>query len=159
MDIYEYLKLDHELIAHLFKQFENSNLPARKKQIVDLIAQELLVHIHSEQDTFYEALKQFDLTKEEAFHGQKEHKEIEEQIDLLMQSKEFGASWVKKVEKLKDIVTHHVKEEEGTVFKQTKKVLSQEDAYIIKEQMHYLKQHLLLAFKKKNRVKNAYAEN
>lgn len=148
MNIYEYLKLDHEHVAKLFKQFEASDLPERKHQIVELISQELLIHAHSEQETFYKALKQFESTEEEAMHGQEEHQEIEAQIKLVMSSKEFGASWVKKVEKLKEIVEHHVREEEGPIFRHAKKVLTEEDAYVLKEQMHYLKQHLLLALKK-----------
>jgi hypothetical protein len=154
MDIYEYLKLDHEHVAQLFKQFTDSQLQERRKQIVALIAEELLVHSHSEQETFYKALKQFDSTKDEALHGQKEHEEIEEQIGLILHSKEFGPTWVKKVEKLQDLVEHHVNEEEGTVFKHAKKVLSAEDAYVIKEQMHYLKQHMLLALKKESSKEN-----
>ncbi len=154
MDIYDYLKLDHEHVAQLFKQFEHTDSQERKKQIVDYIAQELRVHAESEQKTFYEALKQFKSTEEEAVHGQKEHHEIEEQIASILQSTSFGAEWNKKVEKLKDLVNHHVKEEEGTIFKKAKKELSKEEAYILKEQMHYLKQELLLKLQKKDKITN-----
>jgi hypothetical protein len=34
MDIYEYLKLDHDHVSHLFKQFSKSDLIIRKKQII-----------------------------------------------------------------------------------------------------------------------------
>jgi hemerythrin superfamily protein len=122
MDIYDYLKLDHEHISHLFKQFEKSQILERQKQIVFLIAKELMAHAHSEQETFYKALKQFELTKDDAFHGQKEHKEIEDQISSVLHAKNFGKSWVKKVDELKDIVEHHVKEEEGSIFKQAQQV-------------------------------------
>ncbi|MBI2785597.1 MAG: hemerythrin domain-containing protein [Legionella longbeachae] len=169
MDIYDYLKLDHEHVKQLFKQFEKSELLIRKKQIAFLISQELMVHAHSEQETFYRALKQFETTKDDASHGQKEHKEIEEQISLVLHSKDFGESWIKKVEKLKEIVEHHVKDEEGPMFKQAQTVLSKEDAFILKEQMHYLKQHLLLALQKeesatsinkeKSLTKNSYKKN
>ena len=145
MDIYDYLKLDHEHVAQLFKQFDNAVSQERRQQIAELIVQELIMHAHSEQETFYKALIQFESTKDVVFHGQKEHHEIEGQINLIVHSKEDGASWVKKVEKLKEIVEHHIKEEEGTIFKHARNVLSQEDAYVIKEQMHYLKQHLLLS--------------
>lgn len=154
MNIYDYLKLDHEHVANLFKQFENSQVLERRKQIVALISIELMVHAHSEQETFYRALKQFETTKEEAFHGQKEHKEIEDQISLVLHSKEFGSSWVKKVEKLKDIVEHHVKEEEGTIFTEAQKVLSPEHAYDLKEQMHFLKQQFLLSLQKETTTAN-----
>jgi hemerythrin superfamily protein len=83
MDIYGYLKLDHEHVSQLFQQFENSKLFERKQQIVALIVQELRIHARSEQETFYNALMQFPSTKEEALHGQKEHNEIEEQINSI----------------------------------------------------------------------------
>ncbi|QMT59816.1 hemerythrin domain-containing protein [Legionella sp. PC997] len=153
MDIYEYLKMDHDHVAHLFDQFKESELPARRKQIMSLIAQELLIHAHSEQETFYEALKQYDLTKEDATHGKKEHKEIENQIKLILHSKEYGSPWVNQVNKLKKIVEHHVDEEEGTIFENARKVLSKEEAYEIKERMHYVKQHLLLSLQEKERPK------
>ncbi|STY30237.1 Alr3199 protein [Legionella wadsworthii] len=155
MDIYKYLKLDHEHVNHLFKQFEDSEVLERKQQIVSLICQELLVHAHSEQETFYKALKNYDTTQDEANHGYKEHKEIEDQIGLILHSKEFGSSWIKKVEKLKEIVQHHVHEEEGTMFSKAQKVLSDEEAYVLKEQMHYLKQHLLLSLQKEKPAKKA----
>lgn len=153
MDIYQYLKLDHDHVDQLFTQFEKSELPPRKKQIVALIAQELLIHAHSEQETFYEALKHFSSTKDDASHGKKEHKEIENQIGIILHSKEFGAAWVKNVKKLKEIVQHHVKEEEGTIFRKAQNVLSDEEALELKEQMHYLKQQLLLSLQEKKNSK------
>lgn len=49
-----------------------------------------------------------------------------------------------KSKKLKEIVDHHVKEEEGSLFRQAKNILSDEDAYRLKELMHYLKMQLKL---------------
>ncbi|HRD70102.1 MAG TPA: hemerythrin domain-containing protein [Legionella sp.] len=145
MDIYDYLKMDHDKVARLFKQFNKTEINVRKQQIMEWIAQELLVHAKSEQDTFYKALLSHSLSKEDASHGKKEHKEIEDQIHAIMNSKDHGASWIKKVEKLQEIVEHHVKEEEHKLFKEAKKVLSEEEAYNLKEHMHYLKQDLLRA--------------
>lgn len=149
MDIYEYLKLDHDHVAQLFKQFEHSESRERRKQIVALVTQDLMAHAESEQETFYKTLKNYEITEEEAAHGLKEHHEIEDQIAKIKQSKEFGSGWVKMVNHLKELVEHHVKDEEGPLFRNAKKVLNEEQAYIIKEQMHYLKQKLLLQMKKK----------
>lgn len=144
MTIYDYLKMDHEHVKKLFKQFESSTILARKKQIIDLICQELLLHAHSEQDIFYNALEKFDLTKDEALHGKKEHQEMLAQINLVLDSKEINASWIKKVEKLKDLIEHHIQEEEEGLFNKARQVLSDEDTYVLKEQMHYLKEKLRL---------------
>lgn len=144
MDIYDYLKWDHEQVSQLFKQFEKSDLEVRKKQIMALIAQELLIHAQSEQETFYQTLENYPETRDVALHGREEHQEITDLINLIVSANKFGAAWEKKVIELKNIVEHHVNEEEGEIFKKAKKVLSEDDAYILKEKMHYLKQQLLL---------------
>lgn len=149
MDIYDYLKMDHEKVAHLFKLFEKSKILKRKQEIVSRITTELLVHAHAEQEILYKKLLQFHESAEDVLHGEKEHKEIEEQIKKINSAK--GASWEKAVLKLKDLVEHHVKEEEHEMFKQAKKVLSKDDALILKEKVHYLKGSFLLWLDKESK--------
>ncbi len=148
MDIYDYLKMDHDKVAHLFQLFKKSQLSGRKKEIVTLIIRELMVHAHSEQETFYKALLQHTQSIEEAQHGEKEHTEIEAQIERINHPSSL-AVWEEEVYKLQDLVEHHVKEEESTIFRKAKQVLSEEDAFIIKEQMHYLKGPFLIWLDKK----------
>lgn len=147
MDIYEYLKLDHKHVSELFTQFDNAPSTIRKHQIAAMIVRELSVHADSEEATFYHVLEKFELSHDDVKHGEKEHREIKNQINKILDS-EVGSSLDKKIEKLKALVEHHVKEEEGTIFKKAKKVISQEEAFEIKEQMHYLKQQLLREFDK-----------
>lgn len=152
MDIYAYLKLDHEHVAQLFSQFENAESVTRRKQIVAMITQELLVHAYSEQETFYKALTQHLDTRDEAMHGKKEHHEIEAQIDSIIHSKYLGASWIKKVKRLKEIVEHHVNEEEGKIFRSAQEVISEKEAYMLKEKMHYLKQQILQRLQRQHKL-------
>lgn len=152
MDIYDYLKMDHDHVQKLFKQFENTKSSDRQVQIITMVAQELLVHAKSEQETFYKALEPHFEARSEVLHGRKEHAEIEEQIIVILDSNKKGPDWYKKVEKLKEIVNHHVKDEEGNIFKQAKKVLSDKEAYVLKERMHYLKQNLLRRLEKANEI-------
>lgn len=149
MDIYKYLIMDHERVSHWFKLFNDSTIDERKKQIADLIAQELLLHAESEQETFYKKLERHATTKEEGLHGEKEHKEIEDQINKISREKPNSAAWTKGVNKLQDLVEHHVKEEEGPIFKKAKKIFSLEEAYRIKEEMHYLKESMRLKIQKR----------
>jgi len=143
MDIYDYLKADHRQVDKLFKLFENAPDTAAKIDYMTMIAQELVIHAESEQATFYKMLEKFQTSKDEALHGEKEHVEIENLIHQIMHSTQKGKAWEKKVMDLKDLVQHHVKEEEGKIFRRAKKVLTQEDTFIIKEQMHFLKGKLL----------------
>ncbi len=143
MNIYDYLKKDHEQVAKYFKQFENSHLAERKKEIVLMIIRELLTHANAEQETFYKVLEQYSESKEEAFHGEKEHAEIIAQITAISNTKVFGESWEKKVLKLKELVEHHVREEEGQMFHKAKKVIPTDEAFALKEVMHNYKEKLL----------------
>lgn len=147
MDIYDYLKMDHDKVAHLFSLFEKSKILKRKQEIVLLLTKELMVHAHAEQETFYKKLIQFQESEEDAIHGEKEHKEIEDQIELINNTE--GAQWDDAVLKLKDLVEHHVKDEEQVLFKKAKEVISENEALIIKEKMHYLKGRFLLWLEKK----------
>ncbi len=149
MNIYDYLKCDHEYIAHLFRQFFKSELSERRTQIVDMINRQLIVHDKSEQDTFYKVLEDYDQGKKDALIRKKEHRDIEMQLNVVMNAKDQDASWIKEVEKLQKLVDQHVYDEEHRVFKQARKVLSEEEALIIKEKMHFLKQQLLFSFEKK----------
>jgi len=143
MDIYDYLKLDHKHVDHLFQQFGYSNNIERKKQIAYMISMELLAHAESEQKTFYKALEQYEKTREVALHGKKEHTDIAKKIISIINSPRFDTAWKKKVEKLQELVKHHVREEEGKIFRLAKSVLSKEEAWELKEQMHYLKKKIL----------------
>lgn len=147
MDIYDYLKMDHEKVVHLFKLYEKATLPQRKIEILTYLTKELMVHAHAEQETFYKALLQHPASKEEIKHGEKEHHEIEEQIKIVNESS--GQSKDDEVLKLKNMVEHHVHEEEGEIFKLAKKVLRENDALVLKEKMHSLKGKFLLWLDKK----------
>ncbi|WED42175.1 hemerythrin domain-containing protein [Legionella cardiaca] len=149
MNIYEYLKMDHDKVDHLFKLFEDCKSKKREQEIAALISRELLVHAHSEQETFYRALAQHPKTNEIALHGEKEHREIEEQIQAINKSSE--KHFKDAVLKLKEIVEHHVKEEEGEIFRKAKSVISDKEAMLLKEKMHYLKGKFLIWLEKREK--------
>ena len=146
VDIYEYLKLDHEKVAKLFKLYDTAPSEKNKLEIVAMLNKELTVHAISEEETFYKVLERHRESKKEALHGEKEHQEIKDKLAEIIQIKHANPTLDAKVKKLKEIVEHHVSEEEGKIFKEAKDVLSKEMALAIKEQMHYLKGKLLLNY-------------
>lgn len=143
MDIYDYIKMDHEKVNKLFKQFSSVESHQRKIEIAAMIARELLVHAKSEQDTFYKALEA-DAASKEIQHARKEHKDIEDKIHAILEPAKVTRQWLEEVKALQDLVEHHVKEEEGTLFDEGKDRLTEREACALKEKMHYLKQKLLI---------------
>jgi hemerythrin superfamily protein len=144
-DIYEYLKLDHKKVANLFKLYETSFSEKNKLEIVELINKELTVHALSEEETLYKLLEQHSKSKKDISHSEKEHEDIKNKLAEIIKIKQANKTLDKKVKELKNIVEHHVSEEEGKIFRKAKDILTKEEAYIIKEKMHALKGKILLA--------------
>jgi len=143
-DIYEYLKLDHKKVAKLFDLYESAPSQRNKLEIVAMLNKELTMHAISEEETFYKILEQYSKSQKEAFHGEKEHQEIKDRLAKLMTLKQANNTLDNQVQELKKIVEHHVSDEEGKIFKEAKNVLSKEEAFILKEKMHFLKGKILL---------------
>jgi hypothetical protein len=143
MDIYEYLRKDHQKVKHLFSQFEKTTDANYKLQIIDLLANELKLHTISEQETFYKYLERFENSKKLLNHAKREHQQIEDRLKEISQAKTVTPAFNKKVLQLRELVEHHINEEQGDMFNKCKKLLSKEDMYILKERMHDYKEKML----------------
>lgn len=108
---------------------------ATKKATVFKIVEELIVHLEAEYETFYKALAEYSPTKKLSNHGTKEHKDIEHQISTVLNDRTFGPSWEEAVNRLQEIVDHHVDEEEWVIHPAAKQVLTSAEANSIKEAM------------------------
>jgi hemerythrin superfamily protein len=140
--IYDYLKADHKKVADLFKQFEKAPSATAKNDYLNMIKKELIVHAESEEATFYKELEKHRKSAEVAMHGEKEHQEIKDKINEITSISSHNEIWENKVMELKKIVEHHVNEEEGKIFREAKEVFNDYQAYVIREQMHDLKEKI-----------------
>ena len=68
-----------------------------------------------------------DLTQEMARHSVHEHHEIDELIETLGETDMTAPKWLQTAEKLKEMLIHHLDEEEQEVFQQAGKALQQEE--------------------------------
>ena len=152
--IYEYLKADHKKVANLFKQFEKAPNTTSKFDYVAMIVKELLVHAESEEATFYKKLEEYESSEGEVFHGEEEHQEIRALISEITSTPVSNNLWVEKVLELKRMVEHHVHDEEAKLFRQAKKVLTDEDAYVLREKMHDMKEKILTRLSTEEDSKN-----
>jgi len=135
MDIYEYLIKDHRAVSALFEEIMHEEDPKKRDQIFGKLKDELLLHAHSEQETFYKALENKDGAKRDVKHAFKEHEEIEAAVHEVTSLSPWDATWLPQVKELQKIVDHHVKEEEGKIFDDAKKVFSEEKAQELEEEM------------------------
>lgn len=143
----ELLKEDHRKVKDLLSELAQSTTRAEKKrkQLLEKIAQELEIHTHIEEEIFYPAFKEADgaeFTKM-YFEALEEHRAVDELVlpDLLKTtptSEKFSG----RAKVLKELVEHHVEEEEKNMFKKAQKAMSKEELAELGERMAERKQEL-----------------
>jgi hemerythrin superfamily protein len=143
MDIYEYLKKDHEKVGLLLDRILGAASDFTRRRLFEEVRQELLLHVKTESATFYEALKRRRETRDRIDHAEKEHEEIEEHIAELSRLPIGGEKWIARFGEFKHCVLRHVEEEEGEVFDEARRALSPEEAERLAAEMDAMKRKRL----------------
>jgi hemerythrin-like domain-containing protein len=136
------LKDDHEKVKELFEKFDETNGPATKAKIVADAIKELKVHATVEEELFYPALRQ-KMDDEDGImdEADEEHHVAKVLIAELEKMRGDEDHWEAKFKVLAESIRHHIKEEEGTMFKEAKK--TDIDFDVLGSQMAHLKQKLV----------------
>lgn len=145
MDIYQYLKDDHEKVAQLMQQVLDSGDPATRQTLFETIKMELTLHAETEEQTFYTAIDKATRSKvveEEVEHAFHEHDEIRDYLDKLSTLPVEDELWLATFGEFKHAVTHHVEEEEGEIFEKAKQYLSSHEATKLAKEMDALKSEM-----------------
>lgn len=145
MDIYSYIRKDHEKVAGLMQQVVDSRDPAERQTLFETIRTELILHLGSEEQTFYKAIE--DATRAQAVeeqmeHAEHEHDEVRQYLDKLSTLSVDDELWIETFGEFKHAVSHHVEEEEGDVWKKAKKYLSSHEATKLAKEMDAAKQEM-----------------
>lgn len=146
MDIYNYLKKDHQKVADLMEQVLANQNPATRENLFLEIKKELTLHADTEEVTFYKAIEEATKNQnvhEKIEHADEEHDEIREYLEKLSGLQVESEEWIETFGEFKHSVTHHVEEEEGDIFEKAKKYLSQAQAKELAVEMDALKQKKL----------------
>jgi hemerythrin superfamily protein len=126
--IYTVLKKEHKEVKEMFEQILDDCEPSMK--IFSQIMDALQPHMAGEEKYFYPALKKAGESKDEnAFivnEAFEEHKWAKTLATEICKMDENHEMWLPKVKVLSDMIDHHIKEEEGEVFRAAKKALSRE---------------------------------
>ncbi|TLD43157.1 MAG: Regulator of cell morphogenesis and NO signaling [Candidatus Jettenia ecosi] len=130
MDIYQLLKKDHSKVKDLFKKIKGKTKTAQEPQedFFSEIEKELHMHMEGEEKLFYPALEHDETTREDILKSYEEHHVVKRIIEDMSKMSRDDEKWAAKLIVLKEIVTHHIKEEESSLFKKARKVLNKEQA-------------------------------
>ncbi|ESQ93343.1 hemerythrin [Asticcacaulis sp. AC460] len=145
MDIYNYLKKDHQKVADLMQQVIDTKDLGDRQALFETIKQELTLHADSEEKTFYDAIEKATRShavEEKIEHANHEHDEIRDYLHKLSTTPIEEELWIETFGEFKHSVAHHVEEEEGEIFEKAKKYLSSHEATKLAKEMDALKQEL-----------------
>lgn len=125
MEIYGTLKKDHKLFKAILKKIDKTTekKPERRQKLLDQLKFELVVHSRAEEKTLYDPLKKSEIKKadELAFEGYEEHAMVDHLFAELAQTKANDKRWTALASVLKELLEHHIEEEEEDVFKKSHK--------------------------------------
>lgn len=122
------LKADHRHVTELFDKFEGlgDRAHATRERTVAKIVEELSRHAGIEENVFYPAVRERVAVKDEAavLEALEEHHVVKLLLQELESMDPRSERYVAKVTVLREIVDHHVEEEESELFKQVRKAFS-----------------------------------
>jgi hemerythrin-like domain-containing protein len=120
------LTQDHRSVQKMFKEFEKQHETldeATKAEIVRVACQELTIHAQIEEELFYPALREAlgEEGKDLLDEAQVEHDSAKQLIGELERMGPGEELFDAKFTVLGEYVNHHIKEENGEIFKEAKK--------------------------------------
>ena len=134
-DLFELLKKDHRELMEILDQLkETSDRSSKKREDLFMqLKQEIVPHMRAEEKAFYSVLLKSNEAKENAMEAMEEHHAAElvmNELDKMSKQEEF---WHAKLSVFKEIIEHHIEEEEGTVFQDAEQVISENQMETILE--------------------------
>lgn len=110
---------DHVEIASLISRVEKSDDRADRKALFEEMKTKLLGHAHAEQEVLYRRLEgsRSEASRSFALEGSNEHQIVENQLEEMSSDPDrMSESWMAKLKVLRELIEHHVREEETTGF-------------------------------------------
>lgn len=142
MDILTLLKKDHDVVSELFASIEKTGDKAYKTKtnIFDTIYAELSLHVEIEETIFYPVIEPFKETMPLTMESYEEHKLLKQLLSEIKDISPEDDVWQAKLTVLRELVEHHVREEENELFPKVRKVISLEERKSMGEEMQAIKE-------------------
>jgi hemerythrin superfamily protein len=136
------LKKQHRQVKKLFHEAESAASAAARQKIALEVCDQLAVHATIEEKIFYpEAMAE--KTEDQLREAVEEHLGAKRVIADLMASQAADPQYLAKIVVLKELIEHHVEEEEESLFPRIEKLLGDERLKEMGARMETMANHLL----------------
>lgn len=128
MAIFETLKDEHDLLRKQLAKILDlpDDAKVEKQECLEELKKTLNSHTIAEEEIVYETLLAIEHLESEVREGIEEHRLSNQLLVELNTLDVTQAQWKAKVKALKDLLTHHLKEEEVELFAEGRKVFDSE---------------------------------
>lgn len=147
VDLLDTLKEEHEMVQDMLKRLVDADRPAERKSLLKQIKANLVPHVRAEEKVLYDAVLALKdkAARQDGEEGYIEHSLADKTLARLEKitnamSPEFGAA----AKVLKELVEHHVREEESNVWSDARENFSSDERKLMNQRY--------LAEKKKVRI-------
>ncbi len=130
MDIFDVLTSDHEKVKKILEHMEQTSPRAAKRRetLLDQLNENLLPHMYAEEQFFYQILLDESSDKEVAYQALEEHRAAKAVLMDLEEAPSDDPRWSARLKVLKELVEHHIEEEETTVFDLARSLMDEDRA-------------------------------
>jgi hemerythrin superfamily protein len=144
MNAIDLLKADHEKVKSILAQLSESTERAQKKrsELLDKLELEISTHTKLEEEILYPALKEAGTKEQDVmyFEAKEEHRTVDSLVlPDLKQTDPGTPEFAGRVKVVKELLEHHIEEEETEMFPQAKKLLGKAKLDGLGEQMEAMK--------------------
>jgi hemerythrin superfamily protein len=123
-DIWGMLKKDHDQMKNILKQLKND----KDGDQFNALQQMLTVHMKFEEQYLYPILEKNQVTREFAIQAKDEHNMAKMVMESMGKVHGDRAQWNAKVNELDQLLTTHIKNEEGKLFREGKRIITGDQA-------------------------------
>jgi hemerythrin-like domain-containing protein len=133
----ELLKKQHREVKALFKEIEGTDAPAQRTKLMATLIEKLKLHTALEETIYYPAVKEIETKKAQdmVMEAYEEHHVVDLVLAELPTVDPAADTFEAKMTVLKELIEHHVEEEEGEMFPMADKKLGDERSKELGAQM------------------------
>ncbi len=144
-DIFALLKKDHRTVEGLFAQLEKTTERGKKKResLYSELRTEITRHSHGEEKVVYPRLKEVETTEAIGYESTEEHGVVKQLLKKLDATPCDTKQWTALITVLKEVIEHHVEEEESEMFSKMKKAFGKDDLKLMGEEFAAAKEGLM----------------
>ena len=137
---------DHSEVDSLMDRIMDSAEGAERATLFDEMKTKLLAHAHAEQEVLYRQLEasQSEASRSFGREGVNEHQIVEQQLQKLSADRDnAGEQWLAELKVLRELVEHHVNEEESTGFSCARDAFDKDELEAMGQQFQTRKAQLM----------------